>query len=52
MSEGRQDRWGGLSVNRRRRVAALLDQAGPLGLRVERLDGRRWWMPASMRRAV
>ncbi len=41
MSEGMQDRWGGLSVNRlaTAHVAALREQAGPLGLRVERLAG-------------
>ncbi|ATE60779.1 methenyltetrahydromethanopterin cyclohydrolase [Thauera sinica] len=40
MGDGGQDGWGGLSVNRLAapRVAALLDGAGPLGLRVERLE--------------
>lgn len=40
MSDGGQGRWGGLSVNRlaASRVAALLDQAGPLELRVTTLE--------------
>lgn len=40
MDDGMQHTWGGLSVNRlaSKHVAALLDQAAPLGLQVERLD--------------